>query len=139
MHFLFLFHITAAKASLYVLKFYCVFCSDSFNNILQMLPSKDANFVGYTYKNFEIVNEDHIPGIAELKKKNNKPKRPSIRSLFDLYAFPPSSQTHLILLIGLLWEISLTFCQHNQRSLKAPNPSHCASLLDLHNIKINGL
>ncbi|KAF5475467.1 hypothetical protein F2P56_007270 [Juglans regia] len=83
MHFLFLFHITAAKASLYVLKFYCVFCSDSFNNILQMLPSKDANFVGYTYKNFEIVNEDHIPGIAELKKKNNKPKRPSIRSLFD--------------------------------------------------------
>ncbi|KAF5475468.1 hypothetical protein F2P56_007270 [Juglans regia] len=90
MHFLFLFHITAAKASLYVLKFYCVFCSDSFNNILQMLPSKDANFVGYTYKNFEIVNEDHIPGIAELKKKNNKPKRPSIRSLFEV---PESSES----------------------------------------------
>ncbi|KAG6642544.1 hypothetical protein I3843_09G143300 [Carya illinoinensis] len=49
----------------------------------KMLSSKDANFVGYTYKNFEIVNEDHIPGIAELKKKTNKPKRPSIRSLFD--------------------------------------------------------
>ncbi|XP_075663857.1 uncharacterized protein LOC142633499 [Castanea sativa] len=49
----------------------------------KMLPSKDANFVGYTYKNFEIVNEDHIPGIAQLKKKTNKPKRPSIQSLFD--------------------------------------------------------
>ncbi|KAB1222903.1 hypothetical protein CJ030_MR2G013607 [Morella rubra] len=59
-----------------------------------MLSSKDANFVGYTYKNFEIVNEDHIPGIdsltinaylnaAELKKKTTKPKRPSIRTLFD--------------------------------------------------------
>ena len=32
--------------------------------LLQMLPSKDANFVGYTYKNFEIVSEDHIPGIG---------------------------------------------------------------------------
>ncbi|XP_030969032.1 serine/threonine-protein kinase tricorner-like [Quercus lobata] len=49
----------------------------------KMLPSKDANFVGYTYKNFEIVSEDHIPGIAQLKKKTNKPKRPSIQSLFD--------------------------------------------------------
>lgn len=43
----------------------------------------DTNFVGYTYKNFEIVDEHHMPGIAELKKKNNKPKRPSIKSLFD--------------------------------------------------------
>lgn len=57
-------------------------------------------------------------------------------AMSDLYAFFP--QTHLILLIGLLWEVSSTFCQHNQRSLKALNPSHCASLLDLHNIK-NGL
>ncbi|KAL6991908.1 non-specific serine,threonine protein kinase [Sarracenia purpurea var. burkii] len=50
----------------------------------KMLPSKDANFVGYTYKNFEIVDEHHIPGIAELKKKTNKPKRPSIKTLFEI-------------------------------------------------------
>ncbi|KAG4917166.1 hypothetical protein JHK87_054723 [Glycine soja] len=49
----------------------------------KMLPSKDINFVGYTYKNFEIVNDHEIPGIAELKKKNTKPKRPSIKALFD--------------------------------------------------------
>lgn len=49
----------------------------------KMLSSKDANFVGYTYKNVEIVNEHHLPGIAELKKKSNVPKRPSVKSLFD--------------------------------------------------------
>ncbi|CAA6657979.1 unnamed protein product [Spirodela intermedia] len=49
----------------------------------KMLSSKDVNFVGYTYKNFEIVNDHQVPGIAELKKKNNKPKRPSIKSLFE--------------------------------------------------------
>ncbi|VVA16097.1 PREDICTED: serine/threonine-kinase [Prunus dulcis] len=49
----------------------------------KMLSSKDVNFVGYTYKNFEIVNENQLPGIAELKKKSTKPKRPSIKSLFD--------------------------------------------------------
>ncbi|KAL4200741.1 hypothetical protein AMTRI_Chr02g255080 [Amborella trichopoda] len=48
----------------------------------KMLSSKDVNFVGYTYKNFEIVNDNHLPGIAELKKKS-KQKRPSIKSLFD--------------------------------------------------------
>ncbi|KAI5397488.1 uncharacterized protein LOC127091869 [Lathyrus oleraceus] len=48
----------------------------------KMLPSKDINFVGYTYKNLEIVGESVIPGIAELKKKT-KPKRPSIKSLFE--------------------------------------------------------
>uniref|UniRef100_I1JB62 non-specific serine/threonine protein kinase n=1 Tax=Glycine max TaxID=3847 RepID=I1JB62_SOYBN len=30
----------------------------------KMLPSKDINFVGYTYKNFEIVNDHEIPGIG---------------------------------------------------------------------------
>ncbi|CAI0463956.1 unnamed protein product [Linum tenue] len=49
----------------------------------KMLSSKDINFVGYTYKNFEIVNDHQLPGIAELKKKNTKPKRPSIKSLFE--------------------------------------------------------
>ncbi|XP_074576251.1 uncharacterized protein LOC141832760 [Curcuma longa] len=50
----------------------------------KMLPSKDINFVGYTYKNFEIVNDNQVPGVAELKKKSNKPKRPTIKSLFDM-------------------------------------------------------
>lgn len=54
----------------------------------KMISSKDANFVGYTYKNFEIVKEHHMPGIAELKKKTNKPKRPSIKSLFDTPDLP---------------------------------------------------
>ncbi|KAK7393699.1 hypothetical protein VNO78_22262 [Psophocarpus tetragonolobus] len=49
----------------------------------KMLPSKDVNFVGYTYKNLEIANNHEIPGIAELKKKSTKPKRPSIKALFD--------------------------------------------------------
>ncbi|WOL07872.1 serine/threonine-protein kinase tricorner-like [Canna indica] len=52
----------------------------------KMLPSKDVNFVGYTYKNFEIVNDHEDAGIAELKKKSNKPKRPTIKSLFDMDA-----------------------------------------------------
>ena len=32
---------------------------------LQMLSSKDINFVGYTYKNFEIVNDYQVPGMGE--------------------------------------------------------------------------
>ncbi|KAM7257161.1 hypothetical protein ACFE04_012902 [Oxalis oulophora] len=48
----------------------------------KMLSSKDVNFMGYTYKNFEIVNDYQVPGMAELKKKNNQPKRPSVKSLF---------------------------------------------------------
>uniref|UniRef100_A0A7N2MKB3 non-specific serine/threonine protein kinase n=1 Tax=Quercus lobata TaxID=97700 RepID=A0A7N2MKB3_QUELO len=49
----------------------------------KMLSSKDINFVGYTYKNFEIVNDYQVPGMAELKKKTTKPKRPTIKSLFE--------------------------------------------------------
>uniref|UniRef100_A0A5B7A2A9 non-specific serine/threonine protein kinase n=2 Tax=Davidia involucrata TaxID=16924 RepID=A0A5B7A2A9_DAVIN len=49
----------------------------------KMLSSKDINFVGYTYKNFEIVNDYQVPGMAELKKKNSKPKRPTIKTLFE--------------------------------------------------------
>ncbi|XP_039014254.1 probable serine/threonine-protein kinase ndrB [Hibiscus syriacus] len=48
----------------------------------KMLSSKDVNFVGYTYKNVEIVNDNQLPGILELKKCS-KPKRPSIKSLFE--------------------------------------------------------
>ncbi|XP_072953983.1 uncharacterized protein [Typha angustifolia] len=51
----------------------------------KMLSSKDVNFVGYTYKNFEIVNDHNVPGL-ELKKKSNKPKRPSIKTLFEAEA-----------------------------------------------------
>ncbi|CAK7346370.1 unnamed protein product [Dovyalis caffra] len=50
----------------------------------KMLSSKDMNFVGYTYKNFEIVHDYQVPGMADLKKKDTKPKRPSIKSLFGL-------------------------------------------------------
>ncbi|KAH9785342.1 protein kinase family protein [Citrus sinensis] len=50
----------------------------------KMLSSKDINFVGYTYKNFEIVNDYQVPGMAELKKTNNKPKRPSVKTLFGI-------------------------------------------------------
>ncbi|KAK7336882.1 hypothetical protein VNO77_17433 [Canavalia gladiata] len=49
----------------------------------KMLSSKDLNFVGYTYKNFEIVNDYQVPGMAELKKKSAKSKKPSIKSIFD--------------------------------------------------------
>lgn len=52
---------------------------------MQMLSSKDVNFVGYTYKNFEIVNDYQVPGMAELKKTSNKPKRPTIKSLFGMH------------------------------------------------------
>ncbi|XXG44003.1 hypothetical protein AAC387_Pa01g3907 [Persea americana] len=49
----------------------------------KMLSSKDINFVGYTYKNFEIVNDHQVPGIAELRKTTAKTKRPTIKSLFE--------------------------------------------------------
>ncbi|KMZ65241.1 Protein kinase [Zostera marina] len=48
----------------------------------KMLSSKDVNFVGYTYKNFEVVTDPDVPGIAELKKKN-KSRRPSVKSIFE--------------------------------------------------------
>ncbi|RXH86894.1 hypothetical protein DVH24_022167 [Malus domestica] len=57
--------------------------TQNFEKFDEMLSSMDTNFVGYTYKNYEIVDEHHMPGIAELKKKNTKPKRPSVKSLFD--------------------------------------------------------
>lgn len=31
---------------------------------LQMLSSKDLNFMGYTYKNFEIVHDHEVPQIG---------------------------------------------------------------------------
>ncbi|GAB2294410.1 hypothetical protein Dimus_028618 [Dionaea muscipula] len=49
----------------------------------KMLPSKDMNFVGYTYKNFEIVNNPEVAGVAVLKKKSAKPKRSTMQMLFS--------------------------------------------------------
>ncbi|KAL3329090.1 hypothetical protein AABB24_036276 [Solanum stoloniferum] len=49
----------------------------------KMLSSKDVNFMGYTYKNFEIVNDNDVSQMAELKKKSNKAKRPTVKSLFS--------------------------------------------------------
>ncbi|KAG2719228.1 hypothetical protein I3843_03G249300 [Carya illinoinensis] len=46
------------------------------------LSAEDHNFMGYTYKNFEIVNDYQVPGMAELKKKTGKATRPSVKSLF---------------------------------------------------------
>ncbi|KAF4354146.1 hypothetical protein F8388_004158 [Cannabis sativa] len=62
----------------------------------KMLSSKDINFVGYTYKNFEIVNDHQLPGIAELKKKSTKNdesavatnQQPCTRELFETSPTP---------------------------------------------------
>ncbi|KAL1562151.1 non-specific serine/threonine protein kinase [Salvia divinorum] len=70
----------------------------------KMLPSKDVNFMGYTYKNFEIVNEHEVPGIAELKKKSTKPKRPTVKSLFSEDSNPESNQSALGSFLNMLPE-----------------------------------
>ncbi|KAG5043607.1 hypothetical protein JHK87_007522 [Glycine soja] len=57
--------------------------TQNFEKFEEMFSSKDLNFVGYTYKNFEIVNDYQVPGMAELRKKNSKAKKPSVKSLFD--------------------------------------------------------
>ncbi|WMV31908.1 hypothetical protein MTR67_025293 [Solanum verrucosum] len=48
----------------------------------KMLSSKDINFVGYTYKNFKVVNDCQVPGMVDLEKTTGKPKKPTIKSLF---------------------------------------------------------
>ncbi|PWA35249.1 AGC (cAMP-dependent, cGMP-dependent and protein kinase C) kinase family protein [Artemisia annua] len=83
---------TILGALLIVGGLYCVLWGKS----REMLSSKDVNFMGYTYKNFEIVNEHEVPRIAELKKKSTKPKRPTVKSLFSkITLFIP----HLIILL----------------------------------------
>ena len=49
---------------IWALFYYCPLSMNWKTLLLQMLPSKDANFVGYTYKNFEIVNDDEVAGIG---------------------------------------------------------------------------
>ncbi|KAK8984140.1 hypothetical protein V6N11_029464 [Hibiscus sabdariffa] len=50
----------------------------------KMLSSKDINF--------EIINDNQLAGISELKKKSSKPKRPSIKSLFEDESAAAASQ-----------------------------------------------
>jgi hypothetical protein len=61
---------------------------------LQMISSKDANFLGYTFKNLEIVDEHHIPGMAELKRKSKTANKPSLKTLFET-PYPPSENQAL--------------------------------------------
>uniref|UniRef100_A0A6N2MNT1 non-specific serine/threonine protein kinase n=1 Tax=Salix viminalis TaxID=40686 RepID=A0A6N2MNT1_SALVM len=49
----------------------------------KMLSSKDINFVGYTYKNFEIINDHQLPGIEDESAEvtTNHPVKGSFLSL----------------------------------------------------------
>ncbi|KAE9455474.1 hypothetical protein C3L33_12620, partial [Rhododendron williamsianum] len=48
----------------------------------KMLSSKDVNFVGYTYKNFEIVNDHEVPGIDnDSETAMNQPAQGSFLNL----------------------------------------------------------
>lgn len=56
---------------------------------MQMLSSKDVNFVGYTYKNFEIVQDANVPGVGEfLVPLNFFPMRIVFR--LSHFYFPPN-------------------------------------------------
>ncbi|KAL0433264.1 UNVERIFIED_CONTAM: Serine/threonine-protein kinase-like [Sesamum latifolium] len=55
----------------------------------KMLPSKDANFMGYTYKNFEIVNDHEVPGIDE---ESNSTSNQQAQGSF-LHLLPPKLDT----------------------------------------------
>lgn len=88
----------------------------------KMLPSKDVNFVGYTYKNYDIVNDYGIPGIAELKKKSNKPKRPSIKTLFETES-PTSQPIHGSFLNLLPPQLEVSESPEVSPSRTSPNSS----------------
>lgn len=88
----------------------------------KMLPSKDANFVGYTYKNYDIVNDYELPGIAELKKKSNKPKRPSIKTLFETES-PTSQPIHGSFLNLLPPQLEVSESPEASPSRTSPNSS----------------
>lgn len=88
----------------------------------KMLPSKDVNFVGYTYKNYDIVNDYELPGIAELKKKSNKPKRPSIKTLFETES-PTSQPIHGSFLNLLPPQLEVSESPDASPSRSSPNSS----------------
>ncbi|KAG7593452.1 Protein kinase domain [Arabidopsis thaliana x Arabidopsis arenosa] len=60
----------------------------------KMISSKDVNFLGYTFKNIEIVDEHNIPGMAELKRKSKTAKKPSLKTLFETPY--PSPENHAL-------------------------------------------
>lgn len=87
----------------------------------KMLSSKDVNFVGYTYKNFEIIQDAQVPGVAELRKKI-KPKRPSIKNLFD--ATPGAThpvQGSFLNLLPTQYEVSESPEPSPQGSISSPS------------------
>jgi serine/threonine kinase 38 len=51
-----------------------------------MLSSKDTNFLNFTYKNLELSDDPEHPGIAQVKKKNNKPTRRTFKSILHEFA-----------------------------------------------------
>lgn len=52
----------------------------------KMLSSKDTNFLNFTYKNLELSDDPEHPGIAQVKKKNNKPTRRTFKSILHEFA-----------------------------------------------------
>lgn len=49
-----------------LISFISLYLISLYVKMLQMLSSKDVNFMGYTYKNFEIVNDHEVPGIGKM-------------------------------------------------------------------------
>ncbi|XP_010909479.1 uncharacterized protein [Elaeis guineensis] len=89
----------------------------------KMLNSKDVNFVGYTYKNFEIVNDHQVPGTVELKKKCNKPKRPTIKSLFESDTSDQPAKGSFLNLLPTQLEVSESLEPSPHSSISSPDQS----------------
>lgn len=89
----------------------------------KMLNSKDVNFVGYTYKNFEIVNDHQVPGTVELKKRSNKPKRPTIKSLFESDTSDQPAKGSFLNLLPTQLEVSESLEPSPHSSISSPDQS----------------
>lgn len=72
---------------------------------MQMLSSKDINFVGYTYKNFEIIDDNQLPGIGT-----------------SLHTFYNTFLLKSVLLISITYLKAKTF---NRYFFSFFSPSHC--------------
>ncbi|XP_020584968.1 serine/threonine-protein kinase 38-like [Phalaenopsis equestris] len=84
----------------------------------KMLSSKDINFVGYTYKNFEIVNENEVIEIAELKKKTCKSTQRSVKSLFDAEEQQSNGS-----IVGAFAEVRLSETEESKRRSSSASTS----------------
>mmetsp|Transcript_20125 Transcript_20125/g.33773 ORF Transcript_20125/g.33773 Transcript_20125/m.33773 type:complete len:104 (-) Transcript_20125:360-671(-) len=51
------------------------------NNSSLAWKHKDLDFLGYTYKNFEVLDSVHTSGEKEVRKKEGK-KKPSLSTVF---------------------------------------------------------